>query len=61
MYRIPLNEKERNRERNIIKQIAIDNAYKVKTINKLENVIKHKLTNQTRYKPTYKTTSILIK
>ena len=40
MYRIPLNEQERNDERNVIKQITIDNGYKIKTINKLENKIK---------------------
>ena len=35
MDRIPLNEQERNNERNIIKQIAIHNGYKIKTVNKL--------------------------
>ena len=44
MYRIPSNEQERNNEVNSIKQIAINNGYKIKTINKLENKIKHKIT-----------------
>ena len=41
MYRIPLNEQERNKERNIIKERAIDNGYKIETINTLENEIKN--------------------
>ena len=40
MLRTPLNDKERN----MTKQITRGNGCKLKTMNKLENKIKHKLT-----------------
>ena len=55
MYRTPLNEKERNKERNIIKQIAIGLLLQK---SKLAINQKHKLTKQIPYKPTYKNLSI---
>jgi hypothetical protein len=44
MLQLPLNKQEQNKERNIIHQIATENGYKIKTIIKLENKIKRKLT-----------------
>ncbi len=46
MLRLPLNDTNRAIEREIIQQIATDNGYSIKTINKLENKIKQKLNNQ---------------
>ena len=43
MIKIPLNEQERNKERNIIHQIANVNGYKINTIIKLEQKIKNKI------------------
>ena len=57
MYRIPLNGQERNKDRNIIKQVTINNGYKIKAINKLENKLKHYLTKQTSYTPSCKNPS----
>ncbi len=46
MLKIPLTTNERNKERNIIHQIANNNGYETKTIQKLENKIKNKLTKK---------------
>ena len=46
MLKIPLTTSERNKERNIIHQIANNNGYETKTIQKLENKIKNKLTKK---------------
>jgi len=46
MLRLPLNDTNKAIEREIIQQIATDNGYSIKTINKLENKIKQKLNNQ---------------
>ena len=46
MLRIPLTDTKRSVERKTILQIATENGYSIKTINKLENKIKQKLDKQ---------------